>query len=55
VLTGALLGLALGRSLWLYFADPKNELFWVQALLLVFGAGAFLVLRALRTDREKPL
>lgn len=38
ILTGMLLGLALGRSLWLYFRDPLDEILWVQLGLL--GAGA---------------
>lgn len=55
LVSGALLGAALGRSFWLYFGDPLLELLLCQALLLVFGALAFLVVRRLRPDSKKPL
>ena len=41
VLTGVLLGVALGRTLACYVVDPAYEVFWVQAALLVIGAAAF--------------
>lgn len=46
--TGALLGLSLGRGLWLYFRDPRSEVFWVQLGLLAVGAMAFELVRRLR-------
>ncbi len=46
--TGALLGLALARSIWLYLHDPRSEVFWVQGGLLVAGALAFELVRRLR-------
>jgi uncharacterized membrane protein len=46
--TGLLLGLSLGRGFWLYFRDPRCEVFWVQLGLLVFGALAFELVRRLR-------
>jgi uncharacterized membrane protein len=47
-ITGVLLGLALGRSVWLYFIDPLEEIFWIQILLLLIGAISFEILRRLR-------
>lgn len=47
IVTGALLGLALGRSLYIYVADPLSELVWIQLGLLAVGALAFEVVRAL--------
>jgi hypothetical protein len=41
VLTGVLLGLALGRTLAIYVRDPGYAVFWIQAVLLVTGAAAF--------------
>ncbi len=46
--TGAVLGIALGRSIWLYFRDARSEVFWVQMGLLVAGALAFHFVRVLR-------
>ena len=46
--TGAILGLSLGRGLWLYFRDQRCEIFWVQLGLLVCGAMAFELVRRLR-------
>jgi len=46
--TGVVLGLSLGRGLWLYFRDPRCEVFWVQLGLLVAGAFAFELVRRLR-------
>jgi uncharacterized membrane protein len=46
--TGVMLGLSLGRGFWLYFRDPRCEVFWVQLGLLVFGALAFELVRRLR-------
>ncbi len=43
--TGALLGVALGRSAYLYLVDSLNELFWVQLALLAGGALAFEIVR----------
>jgi uncharacterized membrane protein len=48
VLTGVLAGVSLGRGFWLYFRDPRGEIFWVQIGLLVVGAIAFEVVRRLR-------
>ncbi len=41
VLTGAGLGLALGRSLLLHFHDPASEVLWVQLLVVGIVALAF--------------
>jgi uncharacterized membrane protein len=45
--SGILLGLALGRGLWLYLRDPRSEVFWVQLGLLAAGALAFELVRRL--------
>ena len=50
--TGALLGVALGRTLSLQMVDPANEVFWVQALLLVIGVLAFEVVARLGLGDE---
>ena len=39
-LTGALLGLALGRQLAFYWQNPSHELFWLQLLGLGLGVTA---------------
>lgn len=46
--TGVLLGISLGRGFFLYFHDPRSEIFWVQIGLLVAGAAAFELVRRLR-------
>ena len=51
--TGALLGLALGRSLWLNARDPRSEVLWIQLFLLAAGAGAFFLVRRLRPERDQ--
>ena len=48
LITGILLGAALGRSLWLYFGDPRHEVFWVQVLLVIFGGLAVLAVKRIR-------
>jgi uncharacterized membrane protein len=48
VLTGVLAGIALGRGFWLYFRDPRGEIFWVQVGLLAVGTAAFELVRRLR-------
>jgi uncharacterized membrane protein len=48
LVTGALLGVALGRSIILYFIDARCELFWVQAGLLGAGVLAFALLRRIQ-------
>ncbi len=50
LLTGALLGVALGRSLWLNARDPYCEVLWIQLFLLGSGALAFLLVRRLRPE-----
>lgn len=50
LITGVLLGVALGRSLYLHFLDPPGEVLGVQVALLLFGALAFEVVRHLRFD-----
>lgn len=45
--SGALLGLALGRSLYLYVVDPLSELVWIQLALLAAGALTFELVRHL--------
>lgn len=45
--SGALLGLALGRSLYLYVVDPLSELVWIQLALLAAGALTFELVRRL--------
>ena len=44
LITGVFLGLSLGRSLWLYFANPSFVLFWIQMGLFLFVAIAVEVL-----------
>lgn len=46
--TGALLGLALSRGLWLYYCDPLSEPLWIQLGVLAAGALAFELVRRLR-------
>lgn len=50
LITGALLGLALSRSLWLNARDPNSEVLWIQLFLLASGAIAFFLLRRIRPD-----
>ena len=45
LLTGVVLGVSLARGFWLYFRDPRCEIFWVQLGLLAMGAAAFAVVR----------
>jgi uncharacterized membrane protein len=47
-LTGVVLGVSLGRGFWLYFRDPRCEIFWVQLGLLAAGVLAFALIRQLR-------
>jgi hypothetical protein len=46
--TGTVLGISLGRSLWLYFRDPRCPVFWVQMVLLAASVLAFEILRRRR-------
>jgi len=46
--TGAIAGVALGRSLYLYLRDTRSEVFLVQMMLIVFAVGAVEVVRVLR-------
>lgn len=46
-LTGVLLGVALGRSGYIYVHDPYSELIWIQLGLLAAGAVAFELVRRL--------
>jgi uncharacterized membrane protein len=48
VATGVLLGISLGRGIWLYLHDLKSEVFWVQIGLLAVSALAFELVRRLR-------
>lgn len=48
--SGILLGAALGRSLWLYFADPHQEVFWVQVMLIIFTAFASFAIKRIRPE-----
>ena len=50
LITGAMLGVALGRSLWLHAQDPQGELLWIQLFLLGAAGVAFLVVRYLRPE-----
>lgn len=50
MITGILLGAALGRSLWLHAADPRHEVFWVQVLLVIFTIFAVLLVKRIRPD-----
>ena len=47
IVSGALLGLALGRSLYIYVVDPLSELVWIQLALLAVGALTFELVRHL--------
>lgn len=51
VITGALLGISLGRSCWIYLHDPLYEILWIQIGLLTLGAIIFEFLRILRLSR----
>lgn len=46
LLTGALLGIALGRSFSLYLAENRSEVFWIHALVVVIAVLAFEIVRA---------
>ena len=48
VVSGILLGAALGRSLWLYFGDPRHEIFWVQVLFVIFTALTVFAVKRIR-------
>src|SRR5512137_458176 len=48
LLTGVVLGVSLARGFWLYFRDPRCEIFWVQLGLLAAGALSFGLVRWLR-------
>ena len=48
LLTGAIGGLGLGRSFWLYFREPGSELFWVNLAALCIVAVAVEVTRGFR-------
>jgi uncharacterized membrane protein len=50
LITGAMLGVALGRSLWLHVQDPLGELLWIQLFLLAAGGVAFLIVRHIRPE-----
>lgn len=50
LLSGALLGVALGRGLYLYFRDPLAEIFWTQIAVLLIGAFSFEIVRLLRLE-----
>ncbi len=50
VITGILLGGALGRSLWLHFSDPRHEVLWVQILLVIFTTFAVLLVKRIRPE-----
>jgi uncharacterized membrane protein len=48
VVTGAIAGASLGRSLYLYFRDGLSEVFLVQVLLIVFSVVAVEIVRMLQ-------
>jgi uncharacterized membrane protein len=48
LVTGAIAGAALGRSLYLYFRDGRSEVFLVQMLLIVFSVVAVEIVRVLQ-------
>ena len=48
LISGILLGAALGRSLWLYFGDPRHEIFWVQVILIIFTLLAVMAVKRIR-------
>ena len=50
LITGAMLGAALGRTLWLHAQNPWGELLWIQMFVLAAGAVAFLILRHIRPE-----
>ena len=50
LITGAMLGVALGRSLWLHARDPLGELLWIQLFLLGAAGLAFLIVSHLRPE-----
>jgi uncharacterized membrane protein len=50
VATGVALGVALGRSLFMYFREPANEVFWVQMALILCTVLAFEWVRSLRLN-----
>jgi uncharacterized membrane protein len=53
LLTGALLGIGLSRGMLLYFQEPKNELFWAYALLLLACVIAFELVRKLDIEGRR--
>lgn len=47
-LSGALLGVALGRGLFVYFADPRAPVFWAQIAGLTVAVIAVEIMRRVR-------
>ncbi|MBW2735088.1 MAG: DUF2085 domain-containing protein [Deltaproteobacteria bacterium] len=47
MLTGGLLGVALGRSFSLYVNEVYSEVFWIHALMVLITMSAFEVVRSL--------
>ncbi|MBK8480889.1 MAG: DUF2085 domain-containing protein [Proteobacteria bacterium] len=52
--TGGLLGLALGRTLFLHWRDPPGELLAIQLALLLTGGATVERLRRRRRERDAP-
>lgn len=50
IISGILLGVALGRSVWLYLRDPHQEVFWVQVFLVISVGLAVLLVKRVRPD-----
>jgi len=55
LITGAMLGIALGRTLWLHAQNPWGELLWIQMFVLAAGVVAFLILRRIRPEGDDGL
>lgn len=49
--TGALLGVGLGRSFFIYFRDQKSEIFWVQILCFILVVIFFEVVRCFHLSK----
>lgn len=47
VLTGAALGVALGRSFSLYLVESRSEVFWIHAVVALISVVSFEIVRAL--------
>jgi hypothetical protein len=53
IASGGLAGVALGRSIFLYWRDPRHEVFWVQVAMIAICIVAFEVARRFQLPKTK--